>query len=137
MLNVNENIHDEYIDDELEIIDDLTQENDNEIEYERKLSIVQFYKSLLVKEPEFIGISRLSSGRILNIIELEYLKYQNMVQRRNKNVNIIQQRLTTYVNIVTLDQINLFDNMFNDLRLNKNKYIYNLIIKKIFKTLYV
>lgn len=137
MLNVNENIHDEYIDDELETIDDLTQENENEIEYERKLSIVQFYKSLLVKEPEFIGISRLSSGRILNIIELEYLKYQNMVQRRNKNVNIIQQRLTTYVNIVTLDQINLFDNMFNDLKLNKNKYIYNLIIKKIFKTLYV
>ena len=39
-----------------------------EFEEDKKITVVQFYKEKLSKEPEFIGIKNISCGKILNII---------------------------------------------------------------------
>ena len=40
-----------------------------EFNYDKKIKIVSFYKEKLSKEPEFIGIKNVCSGKILSFIE--------------------------------------------------------------------
>ena len=82
----------------------------NEIEYDRKNSIILFYKNLLLKEPEFIGIKNINSGFILE-------KINNLHNTKNINCNKL---------ILTNEAFNLFKKMFDELEINYNE---NSIIK--------
>ena len=103
-----------------------------EFEEDKKIAVVQFYKEKLSKEPEFIGINNISSGKILNIIE-------------NTN-NLSARDLKLYKNInLSVEQYYIFNDMYSDLNsvLNINKHltmgmsIYEFITNQIFKNIYV
>ena len=97
-----------------------------EIQYDNRINIIKFYKELLLKSPEFIGINNISSGEILNIIECVYNNYNNEVSyllRKDYRINE--------------EQLNIFDNMFKDLRLKQNENIYNIVTKRLFNRMYV
>ena len=40
-----------------------------EFKYDKKIEIVNFYKEKFSREPEFIGIKNISSGKILSFIK--------------------------------------------------------------------
>ena len=56
-----ENDHDQYA--------ELTSDILKEIQYDKKIDIINFYKELLSKEPEFIGIKNICSGKILDLLD--------------------------------------------------------------------
>jgi hypothetical protein len=87
--------------------------------YEKNIQIISFYKEQLMKEPEFIGIKNMCSGKILDIIQ--------------NTKSPIKFNKTTLTN----DQVRIFNNMYADLELNLDYYIYTAVKKKIFDIIYV
>ena len=92
-----------------------------ELEYNIKIGIVSFYKDILLREPEFIGIKNISTSNILYIIE--NTKKELKLNKKDYKLNFEQKKI--------------FDRMYSELNLLKNYNIYNLVTKKIFNKIYV
>ena len=91
-----------------------------------QLEIVSFYKELLEKEPEFIGIKNICSEELLNII------------KSNNDIKKFEQKKFSYE--LNYDQILIFNRMYDDLGINNfinNIDIFKLVTKKIFRRVYV
>ena len=58
----------DYDSDEAEELCEFNSEVQAEFKLDKHISIVQFYKELLIKEPEFIGINNICCAELLNII---------------------------------------------------------------------
>ena len=95
-----------------------------EFNYDKKIEIVSFYKEKLSKEPEFIGIKNICSGKILSFIE-----DTNKVEKPKK--------LTIKDYKLNFEQYSIFIDMYSELNLTGNYYIFNLVTKKIFSKIYV
>jgi hypothetical protein len=100
--------------------------NDNdyneEIQYFKNIDIIMFYKNILYKEPEFIGINNICCGKILNII--------NAINSKNENDY-------KCINLLSQEQLNIFYNMYNDLNISFNNKQINYVCYNIFKSIYV
>ena len=100
-----------------------------EFEEDKKITVVQFYKEKLSKEPEFIGIKNISCGKILNIIENTNKNYKNY----------------KYGYKLSTEQYYIFNDMYSELNnvLNNKKNliqdlnIYNIVTNKIFDLVYI
>ena len=92
-----------------------------EFEYDKKIGIVSFYKDILFKSPEFIGIKNLSTSNMLYIIE----DTTKEVKLNKKDYKL------------NFEQNQIFDRMYSELNLLPNYNIYNQVTKKIFKKIYV
>lgn len=90
-----------------------------ELNYDKKIEIINFYKEKLLKEPEFIGIKNICSGKILNFIE-------------NKNNKLIKKDYK-----VNSEQYLIFLNMYSELNYECNYNIINSLVSKIFNYIYV
>lgn len=91
-----------------------------------QLEIVTFYKELLEKEPEFIGIKNICSEELLNII-----KSSNYIKK-------FELKKLSYE--LNYDQILIFNRMYDDLGIYNfinNTDIFKLVTKKIYKRVYV
>tara|TARA_B100001093_G_C26794403_1_gene1000466 strand:+ start:1173 stop:1532 length:360 start_codon:yes stop_codon:yes gene_type:complete len=99
-----------------------TQDILNEMELDFKIEIINNYKELLIKDPDFIGINNLSNIKLLNIIE------------DINNNKILRFKKEHYV---TPEQFNIFINMYNELNINYNTNIIQNVINKIFSIIYV
>ncbi len=107
----------EEVDSILEFPSDIIEE----FEYDKKVGIVSFYKDILLKEPEFIGIKNISASNILYIIE-----------NTTKEVKLNKKDYK-----LNFEQNQIFNRMYSELNLLQNYNIYNLVTKKIFKKIYV
>lgn len=99
----------------------------NEIEYDIKIEIITFYKNLLMKEPEFIGIKNISCGEILNIIETTC----------DESISINKININKFFYELNSVQNDLFINMYDELNIIGNNDIFNRVTNKIFKKIYV
>ena len=108
------NEHDEFL--------ELNPEIKSEIEYDRKICIIDFYKDKLYYEPDFTGIRNISSAHLLYIIETTH----------------IPCKLCTKNHELTNNEIRIFDNMYNELfNIKNNIDIYNTVSNCIFEKIYV
>ena len=103
----------EYIEFSLDII--------AEFKYDKKIEIVSYYKEKLSKEPEFIGIKNICSGKILSFIE-DTTKPEKLTKKDYK---------------LNFEQYLIFIDMYSELNLIGNYHIFNLVTKKIFNIIYV
>lgn len=127
--------------DDNNVLNDYTNEIVQESNNDKKISIIMFYRDLLSKEPEFIGIKNMSSAKMLEIIQ-------------SINLNTVNKyKLTKKSHILTKDQITIFNNLYFSLKINfiskikknnKNKElndiklkIYNVVTNIIFSKIYV
>jgi hypothetical protein len=110
------------------ILNDYTPEIIAEFEEDNKLSIINFYKEKLSKEPEFIGIKNISCGKILNIIENIHLEKLN---KNDYELNEIQYNIFNDMYLELSSFSNIKKTMVN------NVNFYNLITKQIFNIIYV
>lgn len=131
--------------DDNNVLNDYTNEIVQESTNDKKISIIMFYRDLLSKEPEFIGIKNISGAKILEIIQ-------------SINLNTVNKyKLTKKSHILTKDQITIFNNLYFSLKINfiskikknnKNKElnkelndiklkIYNVVTNIIFSKIYV
>jgi len=92
-----------------------------EIEYNRQINIILYYKNLLLKEPEFIGINNINSGFILE-------KINNLHNFKNINCNKL---------ILTNQQYNLFKNMFDELQFSYDENSIIILANIIYNRLYI
>ena len=92
-----------------------------EFNYDKKIEIVSHYKEILSKEPEFIGIKNICSGKILSFIE----------------DTIKSEKVTKKIYKLNFEQYLIFINMYSELNLLGNYHIFNLVTKKIFDKIYV
>ena len=92
-----------------------------EFNYDKKIEIVSFYKEKLRKEPEFIGIKNICSGKILSFIE-DTTKPEKLT-KKDYNLNF--------------EQYSIFIDMYSELNLTGNYHIFNSVTKKIFEKIYV
>jgi len=92
-----------------------------EFNYDKKIEIVSFYKEKLSKEPEFIGIKNICSGKIILFIE-DTTKLEKLTKKDYK---------------LNYEQYSIFINMYSELNLTGNYHIFNLVTKKIFSKIYV
>ena len=92
-----------------------------EFNHDKKTEIVNFYKEKLSKEPEFIGIKNICTGKILSFIE-----------NTSKH-----EKLTKIDYKLNLEQYYIFIDMYSELNLTGNYNIFNLVTKKIFSKIYV
>ena len=109
-------------------LNDYTPEIIAEFEEDNKLSIINFYKEKLSKEPEFIGIKNISCGKILNIIENIHLEKLN---KNDYELNEIQYNIFNDMYLELSSFSNIKKTMVN------NVNFYNLITKQIFDIIYV
>ena len=91
-----------------------------EFKYDKKIEIINYYKEKLSKEPEFIGIKNICSGKILSCIECSKLE---KIKKNDYKLNF--------------EQYSIFIDMYSELNLKGNYDIYNSVTKKIFKKIYV
>lgn len=131
--------------DDNNVLNDYTNEIVQESNNDKKISIIMFYRDLLSKEPEFIGIKNISGAKMLEIIQ-------------SINLNTVNKyKLTKKSHILTKDQITIFNNLYFSLKINfiskikknnKNKElnkelndiklkIYNVVTNIIFSKIYV
>ena len=110
-------------DDECDVSGELTGDIIEELNYDKDIKIVDFFKDKLVKEPEFIGLKNICSGKILDIIK-------NVTFNPNEKIH-----KNDY--IIDLEQRNIFNDMYLELNLQPNNNIFNLVTKKIFKIIYL
>lgn len=103
----------EYIEFSLDII--------AEFKYDKKIEIVSYYKEKLSKEPEFIGIKNICSGKILSFIE-DTTKPEKLTKKDYK---------------LNFEQYSIFIDMYSELNLIGNYHIFNTVTKKIFNKIYV
>lgn len=94
-----------------------------EFQYDYKISVVEFYKELLKKEPEFIGIKNISCGKILEILE-----------SNNDNKKKLSKHKVYSLNT---EQNNIFYNLYKDLGFKGDVNIYNEVTNKIFNHIYI
>lgn len=115
----------DYSDDENDLNnkDELTSDIIEELNYDNKISIINFYKDKLLKEPEFIGLKNICSGKILNIIE--------------NNLNSSNIKISKNDYKINLEQYYIFNDMYLELNLEPNNHIFNLVTNKIFKIIYL
>lgn len=92
-----------------------------EFKYDKKIKIVSFYKEKLNKEPEFIGIKNICSGKILFFIE----------------ETTTPDKLTKKDYKINFEQYLIFIDMYSELNLTGNDEIFNSITKKIFNNIYI
>ena len=111
--NYDSDQHDEYADFSEDII--------QEINYDKKIEIVNFYKKKLSNEPEFIGIKNICSGNILLFME-ERIKSKKLTRKDYK---------------LNFEQYCIFNDMYSELNLIGNYDIFNIVTKKIFDKIYV
>lgn len=117
----------QYIED-IDVLSD--EDNDNyielpydiikELEYDKKINIVNFYKQLLEKEPEFYGLNNINSGKFLNVLE---------------NTKIFKMDKNDYK--INYEQYLIYNKLYNDLKLDGNYDLYNSITKNIYKLIYI
>ena len=131
--------------DDNNVLNDYTNEIVQESNNDKKISTIMFYRDLLSKEPEFVGIKNMSGAKMLEIIQ-------------SINLNTVKKyRLTKKSHILTKDQITIFNNLYFSLKINfiskikknnKNKEfnkelndiklkIYNVVTNIIFSKIYV
>ena len=103
----------EYIEHNTDII--------TEFNYDKNIEIVSFYKEKLSKEPEFIGIKNICSGKILSFIE-DTTKPEKLTKKDYK---------------LNFEQCKIFSDMYSELNLTYNDDIFNTVTKKIFDKIYV
>lgn len=108
-----------YSDEDNDIRAEYSSEILEEMEYDKNISIVSFYKELLMKEPEFIGIKNMCAAKIFDIIQ-------------NTKFPIKYNKIN-----LTNDQISIFNNMYTDLKLNLDYDIYIAVTKNIYDIIYV
>ena len=115
----------DYSDDENDLNnkDELTSDIIEELNYDNKISIINFYKDKLLKDPEFIGLKNICSGKILNIIE--------------NNLNSSNIKISKNDYKINLEQYYIFNDMYLELNLEPNNHIFNLVTNKIFKIIYL
>ena len=105
--------------------DDLIEYNSEtvaELKLDQDLLIVQFYKNLLIMEPEFIGINNICCADLLYLI----------------NSTIVPIKLMKKDHILNQEQNKIFTNMYRDLKIKcGSSAIYNSVTKKIFNKIYV
>ena len=87
----------------------------------KKIEIISFYKENLSKEPEFIGIQNICSGKILSFIK-DTIKPVKLTKKDYK---------------VNFEQYLIFINMYSELNIIGNCDIFNSVIKKIFSKIYI
>ena len=95
-----------------------------ELNYDKKIEIVSFYKEKLSKEPEFIGIKNICAGKILSFIE-DTIKTEK------------PEKITKKYYKLNFDQYCIFIDMYSELNLIVNYDIFNLVTKKIFEKIYI
>lgn len=117
LLEENDYDTDEYDDNYNEFTPDIIEE----FNYDIKIETIDFYKDLLLKEPEFIGIKNICSGKILNIVET--------------TTNITKLNKNDYK--LNFEQYNIFKNMYSELDLQGNENLFNIVTKKIFSIIYI
>lgn len=92
-----------------------------EFNNDKKIEIINFYKDKLQKEPEFIGIKNISSGKFLSFIE-DTKKHEKLTKNYYK---------------LNYEQYVIFVNMYSELNLTGNNDIFNMVTNKIFNKIYV
>ena len=92
-----------------------------ELNYDKKIEIVSFYKEKLSKELEFIGIKNICAGKILSFIE-DTTKPEKLTKKDYK---------------LNFEQYSIFIDMYSELNLTGNYHIFNTVTKKIFSKIYV
>ena len=88
--------------------------------YDKKIEIISYYKEKLSKEPEFIGIKNICSGKILSFIE-----------------DTKPEKLTKKDYKLNFELYFIFIDMYSELNLIGNYHIFNTVTKKIFSKIYV
>jgi hypothetical protein len=92
-----------------------------EIKYDKKIEIISFYKEKLSKEPEFIGIKNICTGKILSYI-IDIVKPEKLTKKDYK---------------LNYEQYLIFIDIYSELNLIGNYNIFNSVTKKIFNEIYV
>jgi len=92
-----------------------------EFNYDKKIEIVSYYKEKLSKEPEFIGIKNICTGKIISFIE-DTTKPEKLTKKDYK---------------LNFEQYSIFIDMYSELNLTGNYHIFNSVTKKIFSKIYV
>ena len=92
-----------------------------ELNFDKKIEIVSFYKEQLYKEPEFIGIKNICSGKILSFIE--DTKEAQKLNKKDYKLNF--------------EQYSIFTDMYSELNLTGDYDIFNTVTKKIFSKIYI
>ena len=106
-----------FIEENLDELAEYDEDTLYELEEERCLSIIDEFKEEIKKEPEFYAIYYISSAEIYN--------YTCMDHKFTKN-------------ILTDDQLYLFDKMFTSIyEYSTTKSNYNFIASKIFNRIYI
>ena len=111
----------EYDDDENNEYIEFSPDIIAEFKYDKKIEIVSYYKEKLSKEPEFIGIKNICSGKIISFIE-DTTKPEKLTKKDYK---------------LNFEQYSIFIDMYSELNLIGNYHIFNTVTKKIFNKIYV
>lgn len=122
-INVNDNDYDNDNDNEY---NDYTEDILAEIKLDNKINIIDYYKNILLKDPDFIGLKNLSLIKFLNIIECTNSNYKKKSRLEKRN----QHKITE-------EQFNIFYNIFIDLDINYNDNKLRNVIDSIFNIIYV
>jgi len=122
MFNENDDYSDEY-----DEYDDIPESLIQERLFEKQMNIIFFYKELLMKESEFIGIKNISTFKILDIIQ----------NTTTYSLNVLNDRLFNK-NILTCDQIEIFKNMYSELNIeDSSDKIFNIVADNICNRVYI
>lgn len=111
----------EYDSDEINEYCEFTSDIIEELNYDKNIKIVSFYKEKLSKEPEFIGIKNICCGKIFSFIE-------NITEVKKLSKNDYK---------LNFEQYCIFINMYSDLNIKGNYDIFNTVTKKIFEKIYI
>jgi len=114
-----ENDFDSDNDDNIE----LNSEYFNIIKFDNDIEIINNYKQVLLKEPEFIGIKNICSAEILY-----YIKNPNVISNKNGRKNV-EYHLND-------EQLDIFFSMYYELNIKYNELILNNVCNKIFNKIY-
>ena len=115
-----ENDYDSDNDDNFE----LNSEYFNIIKFDNDIEIINSYKQVLLKEPEFIGIKNICSAEILYIIQSTITDPKEKLLK-NKKVYYLSE-----------EQEDIFINMYHKLNIKYNENILNSVCNKILNKIY-
>ena len=115
-----ENDYDSDNDDNFE----LNSEYFNIIKFDNDIEIINSYKQVLLKEPEFIGIKNICSAEILYIIQSTITGPKEKLLK-NKKVYYLSE-----------EQEDIFINMYHKLNIKYNENILNSVCNKILNKIY-
>ena len=115
-----ENDYDSDNDDNFE----LNSEYFNIIKFDNDIEIINSYKQVLLKEPEFIGIKNICSAEILYIIQSTITDPKEKLLK-NKKVYYLSE-----------EQEDIFINMYKELNIKYTENILNSVCNKILNKIY-